>query len=122
MPDWTLEESKEMVRLLDAGLNFREVGEILKRSRNAVIGRSHRIGYKKPDPQSQFKEKLKHLYAEAVTCRAKNNGCALVIVEKTEGVHCEIPGCRNTKLKHSRHNLCSVHMAERLALQRRRAA
>lgn len=44
---WTAEETAELRRLYALGLSCNAIGQALGKSRNAVIGRAHRIGLEK---------------------------------------------------------------------------
>lgn len=42
--EWTTEDSEKLVQLLEAGVAYREIAKILKRSRSACEGHAFRLG------------------------------------------------------------------------------
>jgi GcrA cell cycle regulator len=55
--DWTDEQNKKLIELWNRGLATSEIGRLLGTTKNAVVGKAHRLGLKKR--QSPIKQKAK---------------------------------------------------------------
>ena len=49
-PFWTDEKTKQAMKLWLDGFSSSEIGRVMGKSRNAIIGRMHRIGHKRNGP------------------------------------------------------------------------
>ncbi len=60
---WTPEKIQDLARLWDAGLSITQIGKNLGMTRNAVVGKAHRLGLtKRPSPILRTAPKL-HAHA-----------------------------------------------------------
>jgi len=94
------------------GLNARQIATNLGHgcTRNAVIGKIHRMGYSI--------KRLQHMGLAAQT-KEKSTPAApppvriAPLVERENTWQCRAPGCRNTR-QNNRHGLCNVHNNRRI--------
>lgn len=51
---WTKKHTDQLRKLRAAGLTFSQIGVILQRTKNSVIGRAHRLGiFSQPEPEPE---------------------------------------------------------------------
>ena len=114
---WTTEEDEVLKEGLRKKLSCSEIGKQLRRSKNSVIGRTSRMGFRYLFCEKLvMRKKLDRLVHDAELCFARNNGCNPVYVRDRQDTSCSYEGCRNTALPGYRHHLCNVHDNARIKL------
>ena len=90
MSTWTPERIAEVTRLWDEGLTTAEIGKVIGVSKNAVVGKAHRLGLPaRPSPIRRTKSKVSTKAKPAVNRPVQQRISASVI--NTSGACCKWP-------------------------------
>ena len=82
---WTDEQVEELKRLWDKGLTTGEIGKALGVSKNAVVGKAHRLGLNgRPSPIRRGEDDATAVPAEKESAPAKKNTAKTAAVKKSE--------------------------------------
>jgi GcrA cell cycle regulator len=72
--NWTKDEIDQLVDLWSKGLTSREIGNVVGKSRNAVIGKAHRMQLPQRRPRNQYSDKIgSERHPIRVPSKATNN-------------------------------------------------
>ena len=123
---WTNKRTQRLIELLDEGLSRGAAAKILGVTRNAVIGKAHRIGYVKGVQSRKLKadmlKKIDQLYQSGLLCKIRNNNCpAPPVIRRDNTSKCATDDCNNTRLPGYMHGLCSVCNHKRLTMAKEAA-
>lgn len=80
---WTDEQVEELKRLWNEGLTTGDIGKALGVSKNAVVGKAHRLGLNsRPSPIRRGEEEINAVEEEAPVIEAKETKKALKKLKK----------------------------------------
>lgn len=111
---WTPERVDLLRARIAEGKSVKEIGREFGKSRNAIIGKAHRMGFYWSDPRS----------TAPATPPPEPVKAAPIRIEPVPGKDpalCVMPGCTRTKARQNPHRLCPSCDQKRIAEKRKAA-